>query len=94
MRPPPRLWSGAVQERGADSARPAGVLHTIFFHRALGAVRPIEKDCELFDVTFVQCNDAAVDQRIAGVASQYEAWAAGHPGKQGQARPWAPVRSG
>ena len=62
----------------------AGVLHTIFFHRALGVVRPIEKDCELFDITFAQCNDAAVDQRIAGVASQYEAWAAGHPGKQGQ----------
>ena len=60
------------------------MLHTIFFHRALGAVRPIEKDCELFDVTFVQCNDAAVDQHIAGAASQYEAWAAGHPGKQGQ----------
>ena len=63
---------------------PAGVLHTIFFHRALGAVKPLEKDCELFDITYAQCNDAAVDQRIATVVSQFEAWALGHSGKRGQ----------
>ena len=70
---------------GAEgSALLAGILHTIFFHRALGAVKPLEKDCELFDVTYAQCNDAAADQRIAAVASQFEAWALSHPGKRGQ----------
>ncbi|KAE9466862.1 hypothetical protein C3L33_01202, partial [Rhododendron williamsianum] len=31
----------------------AGVLHTIFFHRALGLVRPKDVDLELFDITYV-----------------------------------------
>ena len=47
-------------------------------------MKPLEKDCELFDTTYVQCNDPAVDQRTATAVSQFEAWALGHPGKRGQ----------
>lgn len=31
----------------------AGILHTIMFHRALGLVRPKERDLELFEITYV-----------------------------------------
>nr|DAD46852.1 TPA_asm: hypothetical protein HUJ06_016789 [Nelumbo nucifera] len=31
----------------------AGILHTIVFHRALGLVRPKDKDSELFEITYV-----------------------------------------
>lgn len=31
----------------------SGILHTIFFHRALGLVRPRDVDCELFELTYV-----------------------------------------
>jgi hypothetical protein len=31
-----------------------GLLHTIIFNRALGAIKPVEVDSELFDVTYVR----------------------------------------
>ncbi|CAH9124600.1 unnamed protein product [Cuscuta epithymum] len=40
------------------------ILHTIFFHRALGLVRPKDIDLELFDITYVQCGDAEVEKKI------------------------------
>ncbi|CAH9060779.1 unnamed protein product [Cuscuta epithymum] len=40
------------------------ILHTIFFHRALGLVRPKDIDLELFDITYVQCDDAEVEKKI------------------------------
>eukprot|EP00301_Raphidiophrys_heterophryoidea_P020859 c5447_g1_i1.p1 GENE.c5447_g1_i1~~c5447_g1_i1.p1 ORF type:complete len:101 (-),score=14.54 c5447_g1_i1:469-771(-) len=40
------------------------LLHTIIFQRALGAFRPEDVDSELFDITYVRCNDPAVVKTI------------------------------
>ncbi|KAK9826858.1 hypothetical protein WJX81_000664 [Elliptochloris bilobata] len=60
------------------------LLHTIIFSRALGPVRPREVDSELFDITYVQCGDPQVDEKIEAKINQFYGWVEKHPGKHGQ----------
>lgn len=51
------------------------LLHTIIFNRALGPVCPIDTDSELFDhLTWVRCNDTAVDNKIEDKINSICAW--------------------
>eukprot|EP00877_Chromochloris_zofingiensis_P011959 jgi/Chrzof1/7016/Cz02g07220.t1 len=47
------------------------VLHTIIFNRALGHVKPRDVDSELFDITYVNCNDLEVDARVEAKISEF-----------------------
>lgn len=47
------------------------LLHTIIFNRALGHVQPVEIDSELFDVTYVQCGDPEVDNRLEAKITEF-----------------------
>lgn len=49
-----------------------GVLHTIVFNRALGHVRPVDVDSELFDVTYVRGAEGC-----AGEGARRPRWPAG-----------------
>ncbi|KAJ3698651.1 hypothetical protein LUZ61_002356 [Rhynchospora tenuis] len=60
------------------------VLHTIFFHRALGLVRPKDVDCELFEITYVQCGDAELEKKIDEKIEQFVAWSEKHPNRKSQ----------
>ncbi|PSC69772.1 Meiotically up-regulated 66 [Micractinium conductrix] len=60
------------------------LLHTIIFQRALGPVKPQERDSELFDVTWVECGDAEVSRRVDEHIAQFLAWLQRNPGKRGQ----------
>ncbi|GBF95769.1 hypothetical protein Rsub_08205 [Raphidocelis subcapitata] len=46
-------------------------LHTIVFNRALGHVRPVDVDSELFDVTYVKCGDPEVDAVLEARISEF-----------------------
>ncbi|KAG0456118.1 hypothetical protein HPP92_023906 [Vanilla planifolia] len=60
------------------------VLHTIVFHRALGLVRPKDVDCELFEITYVQCGDADLTKKIEEKIDQFISWVDKHPNKKCQ----------
>ncbi|XP_058228500.1 autophagy-related protein 101 isoform X1 [Rhododendron vialii] len=60
------------------------VLHTIFFHRALGLVRPKDVDLELFDITYVQCGDLDLEKKIEEKIDQFIDRAEKHPNKKYQ----------
>lgn len=60
------------------------ILHTIFFHRALGRVRPKDVDSELFEITYVQCGDAEVEKKIEEKIDQFIGWIEKHPNKKSQ----------
>ncbi|RWR83171.1 autophagy-related protein 101-like protein isoform X1 [Cinnamomum micranthum f. kanehirae] len=60
------------------------ILHTIFFNRALGRVRPKDVDLELFDITYVQCGDADLEKKIAEKIDQFIGWIEKHPNKKSQ----------
>ncbi|KAH7851897.1 hypothetical protein Vadar_018110 [Vaccinium darrowii] len=60
------------------------VLHTIFFHRALGLVRPKDVDLELFDITYVQCGDLDLDKKIEEKIDQFIDRVEKHPNKKNQ----------
>jgi hypothetical protein len=62
----------------------AGILHTIMFNRALGLVRPREVDSELFEITYVQCGDAATEKKIEEKIDLFLAWVEKHPNKKSQ----------
>ncbi|KAM3286277.1 hypothetical protein P3S67_025076 [Capsicum chacoense] len=63
----------------------AGIFHTIVFHRALGLMRPKEIDMELFDITYVQCGDAAVERKIDEKIPQFIDRVKKHPSRKHQA---------
>eukprot|EP00271_Cylindrocystis_brebissonii_P013500 TRINITY_DN33361_c0_g1_i1.p1 TRINITY_DN33361_c0_g1~~TRINITY_DN33361_c0_g1_i1.p1 ORF type:complete len:247 (+),score=49.62 TRINITY_DN33361_c0_g1_i1:321-1061(+) len=60
------------------------ILHTIMFHRALGLVRPKDVDTELFDLTYVQCGDSAIEKKIDEKIEHFCTWVEKHPLKKGQ----------
>nr|CAD1823611.1 unnamed protein product [Ananas comosus var. bracteatus] len=60
------------------------VLHTILFHRALGLVRPKDVDCDLFEITYVQCGDAELEKKIDEKVEQFVCWVEKHPNKKSQ----------
>jgi autophagy-related protein 101 len=60
------------------------ILHTIMFNRALGLVRPREVDSELFEITYVQCGDAATEKKIEEKIDLFLAWVEKHPNKKSQ----------
>ncbi|KAI3426852.1 hypothetical protein D9Q98_006798 [Chlorella vulgaris] len=60
------------------------LLHTIVFNRALGPVKPVERDSELFEVTWVECGDAEAARRIEEKVTQFVSWAQRNPGTRGQ----------
>ncbi|KAI3794077.1 hypothetical protein L1987_36702 [Smallanthus sonchifolius] len=47
------------------------ILHTIFFHRALGLVRPKDIDFELLEITYVQCGDAKLEKKVDEKIDQF-----------------------
>ncbi|KAK8923699.1 hypothetical protein KSP39_PZI019441 [Platanthera zijinensis] len=60
------------------------VLHTIVFHRALGLVRPRDVDCELFEITYVQCGDSDLEKKIEEKIDQFMIWVEKHPNRKCQ----------
>ncbi|PKA55545.1 hypothetical protein AXF42_Ash006747 [Apostasia shenzhenica] len=60
------------------------ILHTIVFHRALGLVRPKDVDCELFEITYVQCGDAELEKKIEEKIDQFISWIEKHPNRKCQ----------
>ncbi|XP_010263772.1 PREDICTED: autophagy-related protein 101-like [Nelumbo nucifera] len=60
------------------------ILHTIVFHRALGLVRPKDKDSELFEITYVQCEDSELEKKIEEKIDLFIFWVEKHPNKKSQ----------
>lgn len=60
------------------------ILHTIVFHRALGLVRPKDVDCELFEITYVQCGDLGLEKKIEEKIDQFIVWVEKHPNRKCQ----------
>jgi autophagy-related protein 101 len=58
------------------------LLHTIIFNRALGPVSPIDTDSELFDLTWVRCNDPAVEKIIEDTINLLCNWIQKNQGNQ------------
>eukprot|EP00899_Mesostigma_viride_P017893 jgi/Mesvir1/26104/Mv06823-RA.1 len=50
------------------------ILHTIMFNRALGLVRPRDTDSELFNITYVQCGDPAIERAVEEKIDAFVAW--------------------
>lgn len=56
-----QMWSQHQQtlprpstEPAGSLISPAGILHTILFHRTLGALKPVDVESELLDLTYVR----------------------------------------
>jgi hypothetical protein len=60
------------------------ILHTIFFHRTLTLVRPKDVDCDLFEITYVQCGLAELEKEVDEKINQFIAWAEKHPNRKSQ----------
>ncbi|XAR60218.1 hypothetical protein NMG60_11033491 [Bertholletia excelsa] len=60
------------------------ILHTIFFHRALGLVRPKDVDLELFEITYVQCGDVELEKKIDEKIEQFVDRVEKHANKKNQ----------
>jgi len=60
------------------------ILHTIFFHRTLTLVRPKDVDCDLFEITYVQCGLAELEKEVDEKINQFVAWAEKHPNRRSQ----------
>lgn len=60
------------------------ILHTIVFHRALGLVRPKDVDCELFEITYVQCGDVELEKKIEEKIDLFISWVEKHPNRKSQ----------
>ncbi|KAG8093300.1 hypothetical protein GUJ93_ZPchr0012g19063 [Zizania palustris] len=62
----------------------ASILHTIFFHRTLTLVRPKDVDCDLFEITYVQCGLADLEKEVDEKINQFIAWVEKHPNRRSQ----------
>ncbi|XBJ05393.1 hypothetical protein VPH35_024191 [Triticum aestivum] len=60
------------------------ILHTIFFHRTLTLVRPKDVDCDLFEITYVQCGLAELEKEVDEKINQFIAWSEKHPNRKSQ----------
>ncbi|OAY84629.1 autophagy-related protein 101-like [Ananas comosus] len=60
------------------------ILHTILFHRALGLVRPKDVDCELFEITYVQCGDPEIEKKIEDKIDEFINKVDKHPNRRSQ----------
>ncbi|XP_072952575.1 autophagy-related protein 101 [Typha angustifolia] len=60
------------------------ILHTILFHRALGLVRPKDVDCELFEITYVQCGISELEKEIEGKIEEFISKVDKHPNRRSQ----------
>ncbi|ONK77247.1 uncharacterized protein A4U43_C02F4590 [Asparagus officinalis] len=60
------------------------ILHTIVFNRALGLVRPKDVDCELFEITYVQCGDPELEKKIEEKIDHFIGWVEKHPNRKSQ----------
>jgi autophagy-related protein 101 len=60
------------------------ILHTIMFNRALGLVRPKDVDSELFEITYAQCGDEAIEKRIEEKIDNFVQWVEKHPNRKSQ----------
>lgn len=47
------------------------LIHTILFNRALGYVKPQDVDSELFDITYVKCNDSDLEVKVENGISDF-----------------------
>mmetsp|Transcript_11355 Transcript_11355/g.32240 ORF Transcript_11355/g.32240 Transcript_11355/m.32240 type:complete len:217 (+) Transcript_11355:702-1352(+) len=57
------------------------ILHTVVFNRALGCVRPVDMESDLFDISYVQCGDSYVARSIEEKITACSAWMEKNPGK-------------
>ena len=48
-----------------------GLLHTILFNRALGSVKPKEEYVELFDATYVRCDNHLYEKTVEEKIEQF-----------------------
>ncbi|EEC69211.1 autophagy-related protein 101 isoform X1 [Oryza sativa Japonica Group] len=60
------------------------ILHTIFFHRTLTLVRPKDVDCDLFEITYVQCGLPDLEKEVDEKINQFIAWVEKHPNRRSQ----------
>ncbi|KAJ4812496.1 Autophagy-related protein 101 [Rhynchospora pubera] len=58
------------------------ILHTIIFHRALGLVRPRDINCELFELTYVQCGVPEVEKEIEEKITEFISKISKHPNRR------------
>mmetsp|Transcript_11356 Transcript_11356/g.32243 ORF Transcript_11356/g.32243 Transcript_11356/m.32243 type:complete len:132 (+) Transcript_11356:702-1097(+) len=66
------------------------ILHTVVFNRALGCVRPVDMESDLFDISYVQCGDSYVARSIEEKITACSAWMEKNPGKLVQVMPATP----
>jgi hypothetical protein len=50
------------------------LVHTVLFTRALGVVFPVDKECELFDITYVTVGDPSVSRVVELRLVELAAW--------------------
>jgi autophagy-related protein 101 len=58
------------------------ILHTIMFNRALGLVRPQERDPVLFEITYAHCGDSATEKKIEEKIDLFMSWVEKYPNKK------------
>ncbi|KAL3378490.1 hypothetical protein AABB24_004420 [Solanum stoloniferum] len=60
------------------------ILHTIMFHRASGLIYPKNVDLELFEITYMQCNDVVIERKIDEKITQFINKVKKHPNQKHQ----------
>ncbi|CAN6351640.1 unnamed protein product [Urochloa humidicola] len=60
------------------------ILHTIFFHRTLSLVRPKDVDCEILEITYVQCGLPELEKEVDEKIDLFVAWVEKHPNRRSQ----------
>ncbi|XP_015161810.1 autophagy-related protein 101-like isoform X2 [Solanum tuberosum] len=60
------------------------ILHTIMFHRASGLIYPKNVDLELFEITYMQCNDVVIERKIDEKITQFIDKVKKHPNQKHQ----------
>ncbi|KAG5624015.1 hypothetical protein H5410_009233 [Solanum commersonii] len=60
------------------------ILHTIMFHRASGLIYPKNVDLELFELTYMQCNDVVIERTIDEKITQFINKVKKHPNQKHQ----------
>uniref|UniRef100_A0A0E0BS79 Autophagy-related protein 101 n=1 Tax=Oryza glumipatula TaxID=40148 RepID=A0A0E0BS79_9ORYZ len=81
-----RASAAAAEELEQDEIKDVlrCILHTIFFHRTLTLVRPKDVDCDLFEITYVQCGLPDLEKEVDEKINQFIAWVEKHPNRRSQ----------